>query len=98
MREAAVESLPQDLQAVVDAAQHERVVLTKKGKPVAMVVGIEGKDEEDLAYESSPEFWKMIEARRRETGGVPLEEIEARLRAAGTAHRRTPARRQRKSA
>jgi len=36
------------------------------------------KDEEDLAYESDPEFWKMLEERRRETP-IALEDVKAEL-------------------
>ena len=79
MKEADVDKLAQNLQGLVDAAQRERVVLTRKGKPIAMIVGVGNKDAEDLYYESSPEFWKMIQERRQEKGGIPLEELEARL-------------------
>ena len=36
------------------------------------------KDEEDLALERDPEFWPMIEQRRREPS-IPLEEVKKRL-------------------
>jgi PHD/YefM family antitoxin component YafN of YafNO toxin-antitoxin module len=52
------------LEAVLDLAQAERVVITRRGKPSAVVVGIDGYDEEDLALASSPAFWRMIEERR----------------------------------
>ncbi len=43
-----------------------------------LIVGIENKDEEDVQLESSPEFWEMIEERRREAG-VRLEDVERHL-------------------
>ncbi|HEY3319689.1 MAG TPA: hypothetical protein VGP72_04360 [Planctomycetota bacterium] len=77
MRKTPVEG--NDLLGIVDAAQREKVLLTRSGKPVAIVWGIQNKDAEDLFYESSPEFWKMIEERRREEGGVPLEQVETQI-------------------
>jgi prevent-host-death family protein len=52
------------LSAYVETAQHERVLVTRHGKPAALLLGVEGEDFEDLLTRSDPEFWKMIEARR----------------------------------
>ena len=78
MKEITQEQLSRETSALLDAAQHERIVVTRNGKPLAVVVGIENKDEEDLRLEASPEFWRMIEERRREPT-VPLEDIKAEL-------------------
>lgn len=78
MKEITLEQLSRETSALLDAAQHERLVVTRNGKPLAVVVGIENKDREDLHLESSPEFWRMIEERRREPT-TPLEEIRAEL-------------------
>jgi prevent-host-death family protein len=78
MKEITLEQLSQETSALLDAAQHERLVVTRNGKPLAVVVGIENKDEEDLRLEASPEFWRMIEERRREPT-IPLEDIKAEL-------------------
>jgi prevent-host-death family protein len=78
MREAALEQFTQDVEEMVNAAQHERIVITRNGQPVAVVVGIENKDEEDWHYMSSPEFWQMIEERRCQPT-APWEEVKARL-------------------
>jgi len=48
----------------VDASQSERVVVTRHGRPAAVLVGVEGRDLEDLALQMSPGFWRMIERRR----------------------------------
>ena len=78
MKEITLEELSQQTAALLDAAQHERLVVTRNGKPLAVVVGIENKDEEDLRLEASPEFWRMIEERRREPT-VPWEDIKPEL-------------------
>ena len=38
----------------------------------------QANDEEDRAYINVPEFWKMIEERRREPG-IPWEEAKKQL-------------------
>jgi antitoxin (DNA-binding transcriptional repressor) of toxin-antitoxin stability system len=50
----------------VKDAQEDRVLLTRHGKPVAMVIGLEDMDEEQLALGHSEAFWKLIRARRAE--------------------------------
>ena len=55
-----------NLDACVSDAQHERIVITRDGKPVALVVGVEGLDAEQLELGSNPVFWKLIVQRRRQ--------------------------------
>ena len=78
MKEATIETFSQELNALLDAAQQERILITKRGKPFAIVVGIANKDAEDLRLETSADFWEMIEQRRREPA-VSLEKVEAEL-------------------
>jgi len=68
------------LELCIKDARRERVVLTRKGKPVALVVGVEGMDEEQLQLGSSDKFWKLIEKRRRQRtiGRAELEKKLAR--------------------
>ena len=44
-------------------------------------MGVEDKDEEDLMYEFSPSFWRMIEESRRSKVNIPLEQLKAELEA-----------------
>jgi hypothetical protein len=78
MKEATLEQLGQDLAGFIEAAQHERILVIQDGEPVAMVVGLMFKDEEDLRLEQSREFWEMIEAARKRPT-VRLKDIEAEL-------------------
>ena len=64
MRQISVERA--DLATCVTQAQRERLVITKKGKPVAVLVGVEGQDREQLGLATSAAFWKMIERRRKQ--------------------------------
>jgi len=68
-----------DLDKVLDSAQKERIVIMRGGKPSALLVGVESYDDEELELATSPEFWRMIEARRRRGTSVPLSELRARL-------------------
>lgn len=68
-----------ELSAYVDQAQHDRVLVTRHGKPAAMIIGVEGEEFEDLMARSDPEFWQMIEARRKAGKTISGGEIRKRL-------------------
>src|SRR5437870_12186687 len=67
------------LAACINDAQHERIVLTRNGKPVALVVGVEGLDAEQLDLGSNPAFWELI-ARRRRQRTITRAQLEERIR------------------
>ncbi len=54
------------LDSCVEDAQSERVMITRDGKPVAIILGIEGLDEDQLQLAGSDKFWKFIEERRKQ--------------------------------
>ena len=62
----------------VTVAQSERVVVTRDGNPIAIIVGVEGLDAEQIQLGSSDAFWKLIAERR---GEKPLTraELESRI-------------------
>ena len=63
----------------VDWSQEDRVVITRHGKPSAVMVGVEGKDWEDLVLQTSSSFWKLIEERRKQPT-ISIKELRTRLR------------------
>jgi prevent-host-death family protein len=71
--------LQQNLDSILTRAQSERIVISRRGKPCAVLVGIEDYDAEDLELASSEEFWRMIRLRRANGKSVPLTEVESRL-------------------
>lgn len=73
-------------------------MISRRGKPCAVLVGVEGHDVEDLELAGSEEFWRMIEGRRTSGKSLPLAEVEARLGIAGTKPqgKRSPIKRARK--
>ena len=66
------------LDRCVNKAQQERVILTRNGHPIALVVSVDGLDEEQIRLGSSPEFWKLIEKSRGQKT-ISREELERRL-------------------
>jgi antitoxin (DNA-binding transcriptional repressor) of toxin-antitoxin stability system len=59
-------------------AQQERLILTRNGDPIALVVGVQGMDEEQIRLSSSLEFWNLIEESRRQKT-IGRQELERRL-------------------
>ena len=66
MKTISVRDLQRKIRQCVEIAQKERVVITRNGRPAAIVLGVEGREWEDVFYQTSPTFWKMIEDRRKE--------------------------------
>ena len=85
MKSVSDQEAQANFQDVLASAQNERVVITRQGKPSAVVLGLESYDEEDLQLAVSPEFWNMIQL-RRQGRSIPLAELKARLVLAGDAH------------
>jgi prevent-host-death family protein len=79
MRNVAEKELQINLDAILTRAQSERIVISRGGKPCAVLVGIEDYDAEDLRLASSKDFWRMIRQRRAGGTSVPLRDVEARL-------------------
>ena len=55
-----------DLLTCVNEAQRERAIVTRGGKPVALIVGIEGLDAEQVELGTNAEFWQFVMERRRQ--------------------------------
>jgi prevent-host-death family protein len=56
------------LSEFVDQAQHDRILITRRGQPAALVIGVEGQDIEQVILGSDVEFWTMIQERRKRDG------------------------------
>jgi len=64
-----VKSVPLEkanLQSCVTKSQSDRIVFTKDGAPVAVLIGVAGLDREQIALGTSSKFWKLISDRRKE--------------------------------
>jgi antitoxin (DNA-binding transcriptional repressor) of toxin-antitoxin stability system len=66
------------LDTCIKESQHERVIITREGKPVALIVGVEGFDTEQLELGTSDRFWKLIRERRGQKT-LSRAEVEQRV-------------------
>ena len=79
MKSISVRDLQKAIKRCVEASQEERVVVTRNGKPTAVIIGVEGQDWETIALQTNPSFWRLIEKRRKEKT-IPISEVRALLK------------------
>jgi antitoxin (DNA-binding transcriptional repressor) of toxin-antitoxin stability system len=77
MRQIVLENA--DLRSCINQALKERVVIVRAGRPVALIVNVEGMDPEQLELGTSDRFWKLI-AERRKQKGISRGKLEKKLR------------------
>jgi prevent-host-death family protein len=79
MKIAPVAELKAQLSAYLKSSAEGPIVVTRHGKPVAVLLSIEDEDElERLVLAYTPKFRGILEAAReqiRETGGIEHEEF-----------------------
>jgi prevent-host-death family protein len=78
MKTVTVRDLQKSVRECVDMAQDDRVVITRHGRPAAVLVGIEGEEWEHVILQTSASFWRLIERRRQEPT-ISLEEMKAKF-------------------
>ncbi len=83
MKEISRERISRDPESFLHAAQAERLLVTRAGKPLVVLVGVENKDREDWSMENSPDFWRMIEQRRNRPT-LPLRDLKTSLLSEGS--------------
>jgi prevent-host-death family protein len=79
MKRATVQDLQTRANELVAKSQRDRVVITRQGKPAAVLVGVSKQDWESVVLQTDPKFWKLIRSRRRQTTRS-LAEVRTRLR------------------
>lgn len=67
-----------NLRDCLNDARREGIVFTRKGKPVALMVGVEGLDLEQIELGHSDKFWKLVRKWRRQKT-ISRAELEKRL-------------------
>ena len=80
MKTVSVRDLQKSVRQRVDESQRERVIVTRRGHPAAVLIGVEGLDWEQVLLQTDDSFWRMIHRRRRQKG-TPLAVVRRRLRA-----------------
>ncbi len=78
MKTISVRELQKNVKECVDYAQHDRVVITRHGKPAAVLLGVEGRAWDDIVVETDPKLWRLIQTRRR-VPTMSLAELKQRL-------------------
>jgi prevent-host-death family protein len=63
---------------VVEMAQQDYVMLTRQGQPVAVIMGVEGLDPEQIALGLDDDLWEEIE-RARNSGYISSRQMEREL-------------------
>lgn len=79
MKTISVRDLQKKIRESVGEAQKDRVVVTRNGKPAAILIGVEAQDWEIVVLQTSAPFWKLIEKRRKEKT-IPLREMRKRVK------------------
>lgn len=82
----------------LELSKREDIVVTKNGRPAAILHAVTDEDVEDYLFESDPRFIARIEAIRREfqrAGGTPIADVRKELRAPVSRRSRPPGRRHR---
>ncbi len=80
MKVVALREAKASLSAYIEKAQQDRILITKHGRPAALLVGVEGEEIEELLTMGNPRFWEMIESRRRSRKTFSMGEVRRRLR------------------
>jgi prevent-host-death family protein len=79
MKTVNARDLQKKIKQCVDVSQQDRIVITRRGKPAAVMVGVEGKDWEEVALQTSANFWKLVEERRNQPT-ISMKELRKRIK------------------
>jgi len=79
MRTISVRDLQKQIKSCIDISQSDRVVITRQGKPAAVLLGVENLDWESLVLGLNKDFWHLIQERRKQKT-ISLEELKKRLK------------------
>jgi prevent-host-death family protein len=66
VKTVSVRDLQKRVKECVDDAQRDRVIVTRRGKPAAVLVGVQGEEWDTVVLQTDPRFWRLIRARRRQ--------------------------------
>ena len=64
-----------NLSAFVEESQSERILITRRGRPAALVIGVEGQDLEQLLLAGDVAFWKMLQDRRQRDATLTSDDV-----------------------
>lgn len=98
MKIAPLKEVKNRFSTYLELCKREDIVVTKNGRPAAILHAVTDEDIEDYLFESGPRFIARIEALRREFQrgeGTPLADVrrELRVKVGGSSARQGKARR-----
>ena len=67
-----------NLRDCLNDSRREGIVFTRRGRPIALLVGVEGLDLEQIELGHSDKFWKLVRKWRRQKT-ISRAELETRL-------------------
>jgi hypothetical protein len=67
-----------DLAQCLKSAGRQDLILTRKGKPVVLMIGVKGMDVEQIQLGTSARFWERVRAWRKQKT-ISRSELEKRL-------------------
>jgi len=82
MRSIDIAKATGQLREYAEKVGKEAVIVTRAGKPIAAVIGVEDFDYESLSLSTNPQFIDLIarsRARLEREGGIPSAEVRRRL-------------------
>ena len=78
MKTISVRELQKCIKECVDHSQKACVVVTRHGRPSAMLIGVEGKDWEHLVTHTAPELAEHIAAKPRRVRSKPVPPVQGK--------------------
>lgn len=68
-----------ELTTCVNESQSDRILITRHGRPAAVIIGVEGESIEDVLTATDEGFWAMIEERRKHSRTISAAAMRRRL-------------------
>jgi mRNA-degrading endonuclease RelE of RelBE toxin-antitoxin system len=78
MKKTTIERFKEDPEKDLATAQEDRLVVTRNGKPIALILGLTNYDAEDWGYMTSASFWREVREWRKQPT-VRLEDVKEEL-------------------
>lgn len=79
MKVVGMREAKNQLSDIADEAQEGTIMVTRRGHPSFLMVGVENMDPEDVYWGTDDELWAQIERGRRETNRISHEELKREL-------------------
>ena len=70
--------LQKNINRCIQRSQRGYVVITRQGKPAAVIVGVQGMDWENVTLDTDASFWRLIHNRRKQST-LSLEAFKQRI-------------------